>query len=69
MLDSPTTSRPDALQLSISQSSVDDLAQVEEFVQKHELESGQSLTVKGNLRKNLGFWRSVGAPKIILTII
>ena len=61
MLDSPTTSRPEALQLSISQNSEDDLAQVEEFVQKHELESGQSLTVKGNLRKNLGFWRSIGA--------
>ena len=40
MLDSPITSRPEARQLSISQSSEDDLTQVEEFVQRHELESG-----------------------------
>ena len=44
------------------------LTQVEEFVQKHELESGESLTVKGNLRQNLAFWRSIGAPNFILTI-
>lgn len=68
-LDSPTTSRPEAIQLSINQSSEEDLAQVEEIVQKYELESGQSLTVKGNLKKNLGFWRSIGAPNFILTII
>ena len=68
MLDSPITSRLETHQLSISQSSEDDLTQIEEFVQKHELESGQSLTVKGNLRLNLGFWRSIGAPNFILTI-
>ena len=56
MLDSPITSRPEARQLSISQSSEDDFTQVEEFVQKLELESGQSLTVKGNLRQSLGFF-------------
>ena len=55
ILDSPTTSRPEASQASSNQSSEDDLAQVEEIVERYELESGQSLTVKGNLRKNLGF--------------
>ena len=45
MLDSPITCRPETRQLSISQSSEDDLTQVQEFVQKRELESGQSLTV------------------------
>ena len=69
MLDSPITSRPETRQLSISQSSEDELTQVQEFVQKHELESGQSLTVKGNLRQNLGFCRSIGASNFILTII
>ena len=68
-LDSPTTSQPEAIQLNTNQSSKEDLAQVEEIVQKYELESGQSLTVKGNLKKNLGFWRSIGAPNFILTII
>ena len=69
MLDSPITCLPETRQLSISQSSEDDLTQVQEFVQKHKLESGQSLTVKGNLRQNLGFWRSIGAPNFILTTI
>ena len=69
MLDSPITCLPETRQLSISQSSEDDLTQVQEFVQKHELESGQSLTVKGNLRQNLGFCRSIGASNFILTII
>ena len=27
------------------------------------------LTVKGNLRKNLGFWRSISAPNFILTTV
>ena len=27
------------------------------------------LTVKGNLRKNLGFWRSIIAPNFILTTV
>ena len=69
MLDSPSTSRQEALPLSISQSNEDDLSQVEEIVPKYEFESSQSLTVKGNLRKNLGFWRSIGAPNFILTTI
>ena len=69
ILDSPTTSRPEASQASSNQSSEDDLAQVEEIVERYELENGQSLTVKGSLRKNLGFWRSVGAPNFILTTI
>ena len=68
-LDSPTTSQPEAIHLNTNQSSEEDLVQVEEIVQKYELESGQSLTVKGNLKKNLGFWRSIGAPNFILTII
>ena len=28
-----------------------------------------SLTVKGNLKKNLGFWRSISAPNFILTTV
>ena len=50
-------------------STEDSLAQAEEIVEKYELESGQSLTVKGNLSKNVGFWRSIGAPNFILTTI
>ena len=28
-----------------------------------------SLSVKGNLRENLGFWRSISAPNFILTTV
>lgn len=49
-LDSTTTSRLEANPLKVNQSSEDYLAQIEEIVEKYELESGQSL-----LKKNLGF--------------
>ena len=42
---------------------------MKEIVQKYELKSGQSLTVEGNLRKYLEFWRSIGAPNFILITI
>lgn len=66
-LDSPTTSQPQANQLN--QSNDDALAQVHQFTQDYELESGHSLRVKGNLKNNLVFWRSIGAPDFILPII
>ena len=66
-LESPTTSQPQANQLN--QSNEDDLAQVDQITQNYELESGHSLSVKGNLKNNLGFWRSIGAPDFILSII
>ena len=66
-LDSPTTSQPQANQLN--QSNEDDLAQVGQITRNYELESGHSLSVKGNLKNNLGFWRSIGAPDFILSII
>ena len=66
-LESPTTSRPQANQLN--RSNEDDLAQVDQITQNYELESGRSLGVKGNLKNNLGFWRSIGAPDFILSII
>ena len=66
-LEPPTTSQPQANQLN--QSNEDDLAQVDQITQNYELESGHSLSVKGNLKNNLGFWRSLGAPDFILSII
>ena len=66
-LEHPTTSQPQANQLN--QSNEDDLAQVDQITQNYELESGHSLSVKGNLKNNLGFWRSIGAPDFILSII
>ena len=45
------------------------MAQVDQITQNYELESGHSLSVKGNLKNNLGFWRSIGAPDFILSII
>ncbi|XP_068728075.1 uncharacterized protein [Montipora capricornis] len=66
-LESPTTSQPQANQLN--QSHDDALAQVHQFTQDYELESGHSLRVKGNLKNNLVFWRSIGAPDFILSII
>ena len=46
-----------------------DLAKVPEFVEKFEVERDLSLSVKGNLRHNIKFWKSIGAPYYILTII
>ena len=66
-LESPTTSQPQANQLN--QDHEDDLEQVEQIAKNYELESGHSLGVKGNLKNNLGFWRSIGAPEFILSII
>ena len=54
-LESPTTSQPQANQLN--QSNEDDLGQVDQITQNYELESGHSLSVKGNLKNNLGFCR------------
>ena len=41
------------------------MAQVHQFTQDYELESGHSLRVKGNLKNNLVFRRSIGAPDLI----
>ena len=38
-------------------------------LQNYELESGHLLGVRGNLKNNLGFWRSIGAPVFILSMI
>ena len=53
----------------LNQSNEDVLAQVDQFTQNYELESGHSLRVKGNLSINLVFWRSLGAPNFIMSII
>ena len=66
-LESPTTSQPRANQLN--QSNEDVLAQVDQFTQNYELESEHSLRDKGNRNINLAFWRSIGAPNSILSII
>ena len=63
--ESPTTSQSQANQLN--QSNV--LAQVDQFTQNYELKNGHSLRVKGNLSINLVFWRYIGAPNFILSII
>ena len=66
-LESSTTSQPQANQFS--QSIEDDLGQIDQIAQDYELKSGHSLSVKGNLKNNLGFWRSIAAPDFILSII
>ena len=45
------------------------MGQIDQIAQDYELKSGHSLSVKGNLKNNLGFWRSIGAPDFILSII
>ena len=66
-LESPTTSQLQANQPN--ENNEDVLAQVDQFTQNYELESGHSLRVKGNLNLNkLVFWRSIGAPDFILSI-
>ena len=47
----------------------EDLAKVLEIVGKFEVESDFPLSVKGNLRHNIKFWKSIGAPYYILPII
>ena len=66
-LESPTTSQLHANQLN--QSNEDDLAQVDQITQNYELESGHSFSVKGNLKNNLGFWRSIGGPDFICLLL
>ena len=50
-------------------STEEDLAKVLEIVEKFEVESDLPLSVKGNLRHNIKFWKSIGAPYYILSII
>ena len=33
------------------------------------MESGQLVSVKGNLKANIEFWKSIGAPNFIISII
>ena len=61
------SSQPQANKLN--QSNEDVLAQVDQFTQNYEFESGHSLRVMGNLKNNIVFWRSIGAPDFVLSII
>ena len=65
----PTTSQQEFNQASQLSSIEEDLAQVEEIVEKFEVDSGLSLSLKGNLRANIEFWKSIGAPYFILSLI
>ena len=64
-LDLPTASQFQGNQLSSIQAG---LAQVEEIVEKFEVESGLPLSVRGNLRANIEFWKSIDAPYFILSM-
>ena len=66
-LESLTISQTQANQLN--QSNEDDLARVDQIAQNDELESGHSLGVEGTLKNNLRFWRSLGVPDFILSVI
>ena len=65
----PTTSQQEFSQTSQLSSIEEDLAQVQGIVEKFEVESGRSLCVKGNLRAHINFWKSMGAPDFIRSII
>ena len=65
----PTTSQQEFSQTSQLSSIEEDLAQVQGIVEKFEVESGRSLCVKGNLRAHIDFWKSIGAPDFIRSII
>ena len=43
--------------------------QVQGIAEKFEVESGRSLSVKDNLRAHIYFWKSIGAPDFIISII
>ena len=67
--DFPTTSHQDHSQSSQLSNIEEDLAQVQGIVEKLEVESGCPLNVKGNLRVHIDFWKSIGAPNFILSVI
>ena len=51
-------------------SSSDDLLQVTDLSSiNFEFEKGTSQSVKGNLKRNISFWRSIGKSKFILDVI
>ena len=64
--DLPTTRQQEFSQANQLSSLEEDLAQVQEIVEKFEVESGLPLSVKGYLRANIEFWKSIGAPYFIL---
>ena len=65
-----TTSQQEECSQANQLSSIEeDLAKVLEIVEKCEVESDLPLSVKGNLRYNIKFWKSIGAPYYILSII
>ena len=50
--------------------SSDELLQVTEFSSRNfEFEGGKTQSVKGNLRKNLSFWKTIGASRFILDVV
>ena len=55
----PTTSQREFSQASQLSSIEEDLAQVEEIAENFEVDSGLSLSVKGHLRTNIEFWKSI----------
>ena len=65
-----TTSQQEECSQANQLSSIEeDLAKVLEIVENCEVESDLPLSVKGNLRHNIKFWKSIGAPYYILSII
>ena len=67
--DLPTTSQQEFSQTSQLSSIEEDVVRVQGIVEKFEVESGRSLSVKGNVRAHIDFWKSIGAPDFILSII
>ena len=67
--DLPTASQQEFSQTSQLSSVEEDIVQVQGIVEKFEVQSGRSLSVKGNLRAHIDFWKSIGAPDFILSII
>ena len=71
--DLPTTSQQEFSQTSQLSSIEEDLVQVQGIAEKFEVESGRALSVKGNLRAHICFWKSIGAPdsfyRLLKTVI
>ena len=60
-----TTQQEEFSQANQLSSIEEDLAKVLESVEKFEVESDLPLSVKGNLRHNIKFWKSIIAPYYI----
>jgi len=58
----PKTNQLEDFQASCLTSTDEELAQADKIIETFEVESGPSLSIEGNLKTNIEFWKFIGAP-------